>query len=54
MLTGRYGSSPAKSEEGATAVEYAIMAALIAVAITAAVAALGRNLADLFLPLVSF
>ena len=35
-------------EEGATAVEYGIMVALIAVVIIIAVAFLGSNLADLF------
>lgn len=35
-------------EEGATAVEYGIMVALIAVVIIAAVALVGTNLSDLF------
>lgn len=37
-----------RSEEGATAVEYGIMVALIAVAIITAVALLGDNLAAMF------
>lgn len=37
-----------KDEEGATAVEYGLMVALIAVAIIGAVAALGGYLNDLF------
>jgi len=36
------------SDEGATAVEYGLMVALIAVVIIVAVAALGGNLATLF------
>jgi pilus assembly protein Flp/PilA len=36
------------SEEGATAVEYGLMVALIAVAIILAVTALGTNLSNLF------
>jgi Flp pilus assembly pilin Flp len=35
-----------RGEEGATAVEYALMAALIAMVIFAAVVALGRNLGE--------
>ncbi|UUZ59717.1 Flp family type IVb pilin [Nocardioides sp. B-3] len=42
MLTVR------KDEEGATAVEYGLMVALIAVAIIAAVTLLGGNLTTLF------
>ena len=37
-----------KDEEGATAVEYGIMVALIAVVIIAAVTLLGENLSDKF------
>ncbi|MDY0164708.1 Flp family type IVb pilin [Desulfobotulus sp.] len=37
-----------KEEDGATAVEYGIMVALIAVAIIAAVSLLGKNLNDKF------
>jgi pilus assembly protein Flp/PilA len=37
-----------KSEEGATAVEYGIMVALIAVVIIAAVALVGTNLNSVF------
>jgi len=38
----------AKDESGATAIEYGLIAALIAVAIIAAVTALGGSLNDLF------
>lgn len=41
-------SKPASREEGATAVEYAIMASLIAVVIAGAVAALGTSLVGIF------
>jgi pilus assembly protein Flp/PilA len=37
-----------KNEEGVTAIEYGLIAALIAVAIIAAVTALGGNLGTLF------
>ncbi len=37
-----------RDEEGATAVEYALMVALIAVAIIGAVTALGTNLSTVF------
>jgi len=37
-----------KDEEGATAVEYGLMVALIAVVIIAAVALLGTNLSQIF------
>ncbi len=37
-----------KNEEGATAVEYAIMLALIAIVIFAAVTFLGKNTSNLF------
>lgn len=37
-----------KSESGATAIEYGLIAALIAVAIIGAVSALGTNAADTF------
>jgi pilus assembly protein Flp/PilA len=37
-----------KDDEGATAVEYGLMVALIAVVIIAAVTALGVNLAEIF------
>jgi len=37
-----------KEESGATAVEYAIMVALIAIVIVAAVATLGSNLSGVF------
>jgi pilus assembly protein Flp/PilA len=40
--------SRARSEEGATAVEYGIMVALIAIVIIAAVFALGGTLSDNF------
>jgi pilus assembly protein Flp/PilA len=38
----------ATREEGATAVEYGLMVALIAIVIIAAVALLGKNLSSLF------
>ena len=38
------------SEEGATAVEYALMAMLIAMVVIAAVAALGRSTSDALCP----
>lgn len=37
-----------KDERGATAIEYGLLAALIAVAIIVAVATLGKNLSNLF------
>lgn len=37
-----------RSEKGATAVEYGLMVALIAIVIIAAVFLLGQNLSDLF------
>jgi pilus assembly protein Flp/PilA len=40
--------STLRSEKGATAVEYGLMVALIAIVIIAAVALLGGNLRDLF------
>lgn len=40
--------TPFKNDRGATAVEYAIMVALIAVAVIAAVLFLGGTTADLF------
>ena len=43
MLTGRNND-----EEGATAVEYGLMVALIAIAIIAAVTLLGENLTTVF------
>jgi pilus assembly protein Flp/PilA len=43
MLNGRRDE-----ENGATAVEYALMVALIAIAIIATVAALGSKLSDMF------
>ncbi len=50
MLTRLYCWTMAalKSEEGATAVEYGIMVALIAVAIIATVTILGTNLRGMF------
>ena len=45
-MTARFGV--ATSDEGATAVEYGIMVALIAIVIIAAVIALGGNLRDVF------
>lgn len=42
------GSIVAKKERGATAVEYGIMVALIAVVIIGAVTVLGGNLSSLF------
>jgi pilus assembly protein Flp/PilA len=42
-----------ESEKGATAVEYGLMVALIAVAIIAAVTALGTDLAQLFRQIVT-
>ena len=42
-----------KDEEGATAVEYGLMVALIAVAIIAAVTLLGGNLKDKFTSVAS-
>jgi pilus assembly protein Flp/PilA len=41
-------AKPLKKDEGATAVEYGLMVALIAVAIIFTVTALGLNLSDLF------
>lgn len=38
----------ARSDEGATAVEYGLMVALIAVVIIGAVMALGGNISDMF------
>lgn len=40
--------SPMRDDSGATAAEYAIVAALIAVGIAAAVGALGSSVSDLF------
>lgn len=37
-----------KDEEGATAIEYALIAGLIAVAIIAALSALGNEITDIF------
>lgn len=49
MLTRLYcWAATLRSEEGATAVEYGIMVALIAVAIIAAVTVLGGRLSGLF------
>ena len=49
MLTRLYcWMTTLRSEEGATAVEYGIMVALIAIAIIVAVAALGTRLSGLF------
>jgi pilus assembly protein Flp/PilA len=45
-LRARFGLSP--SDEGATAVEYGIMVALIAVVIIATVIILGENLESVF------
>ena len=45
-LTARF--SVATSDEGATAVEYGIMVALIAIVIIVAVALLGTNLREVF------
>jgi len=45
-LTARFGL--ATSDEGATAVEYGIMVALIAIVIIAAVILLGGNLQEVF------
>ena len=45
-LTARFGF--ATSDEGATAVEYGIMVALIAIVIIVAVIVLGENLRDVF------
>lgn len=42
-----------KSDEGATAVEYALIAGLIAVVIVAATTALGSNIKSLFEQIVS-
>jgi pilus assembly protein Flp/PilA len=44
----KYIAKIRKSDEGATAVEYGLMVALIAVAIILAVTTLGTNLATLF------
>lgn len=41
-------SRPVQSDEGATAVEYGLMVALIAVVIIGAVMALGGNISDMF------
>jgi pilus assembly protein Flp/PilA len=40
--------SKLRKEDGATAVEYGLMVALIAIVIIVAVAALGKNLSNLF------
>jgi pilus assembly protein Flp/PilA len=45
---GVHSRITARSEEGATAAEYALMAALIALVIIAAVALLGSSLQDSF------
>lgn len=45
MLDGKFA---AKDERGATAVEYGLMVALIAIVIIAAVTLLGNDLSDLF------
>jgi pilus assembly protein Flp/PilA len=45
-IKARYGIGT--SDEGATAVEYGIMVALIAIVIIVAVALLGTNLRDVF------
>ncbi len=45
---GGWKALVADEEEGATAVEYALMVALIAVAIIGAVSALGTNLSTVF------
>jgi pilus assembly protein Flp/PilA len=47
-LAGGWKALIADEEEGATAVEYGLMVALIAVAIIVAVGTLGTNLAGLF------
>jgi len=46
FLTARFGI--ASPDEGATAVEYGIMVALIAIVIIVAVIVLGENLQDVF------
>ena len=43
-----FGRSIARRQEGATAVEYGLMVALIAIAIIVTVALLGGNLSNLF------
>jgi pilus assembly protein Flp/PilA len=42
------GSRPARSEAGVTAIEYGLIAALIAVAIITAVTLVGTNLQNIF------
>ena len=48
MLTLLNFIKPLKNEKGATAVEYGLMVALIAIVIIAAVTLLGQNLSTLF------
>ena len=43
-----HGAAMRRSEAGATAVEYALMAGLVAVAIALAVTSIGLSLADIF------
>jgi pilus assembly protein Flp/PilA len=45
---------PIRSEEGVTAIEYGLIAALIAVAIIAAVTLVGTNLATIFTSIAGF
>ncbi len=42
-----------RSDRGATAVEYAIMVAMIATVIIASVTALGLKVSDMFIPIAS-
>ncbi|MBT8225153.1 MAG: Flp family type IVb pilin [Dactylosporangium sp.] len=47
-LSAKFRAMLATRDRGATAVEYGLMVALIAIAIVAAVTLLGSNLTDLF------
>ena len=48
LMAKMYALRAAKQDEGATAVEYGLMVALIAVVIITAVALLGTNLSAMF------
>lgn len=47
-LTGRIVGTLLRNESGATAIEYALIASVVSIAIVAAVILLGNQLADLF------
>jgi pilus assembly protein Flp/PilA len=48
LLQNLAARRPFKSEEGVTAIEYGLIAALIAVAVIVAVTAVGNNLSTVF------